>query len=40
METLYGMTAVAVGIILGMGALGTAIAVMPYKVSIVSLLKD
>jgi len=25
METLYGMTAVAVGIILGMGALGTAI---------------
>ena len=25
METLYGMTAVAVGIILGMGTLGTAI---------------
>ena len=25
METLYGMTAVAVGIILGMGALGTAV---------------
>jgi len=25
METLYGLTAVAVGIILGMGALGTAI---------------
>jgi len=25
METLYGMTAIAVGIILGMGALGTAI---------------
>lgn len=25
METLYGMTAVAVGLILGMGALGTAI---------------
>jgi F-type H+-transporting ATPase subunit c len=25
METLYGLTAVAVGLILGMGALGTAI---------------
>lgn len=25
METLYGMTAIAVGLILGMGALGTAI---------------
>ena len=25
METLYGMTAIAVGVILGMGALGTAI---------------
>jgi F-type H+-transporting ATPase subunit c len=25
METVYGMTAIAVGIILGMGAMGTAI---------------
>lgn len=25
METIYGMTAIAVGLILGMGALGTAI---------------